>query len=223
MRINAEFSQLAREHTADMPWVASPMQGVSRRMLDRIGDEVARATSIVRYDAGSKFSPHVHSGGEEFLVLSGVFQDEHGDYPQGTYVRNPINTGHTPASLEGCEIFVKLWQFHPHESEILRTNTLSLPLHPGSQTGVNSAQLYKDEYETVSIESFDPDSSINLQHPGGMELLVLAGSFHCNGEDFTEHSWLRLPMNYATKLTTSAQGARVWLKTGHLREVKEPG
>jgi hypothetical protein len=58
-------------------------------MLDRIGDEVARATSIVRYAPASHFSPHVHDGGEEFLVLEGTFQDEHGDYPVGSYVRNP--------------------------------------------------------------------------------------------------------------------------------------
>jgi anti-sigma factor ChrR (cupin superfamily) len=45
------------------------MHGVERRMLDRIGDEVARATSIVRYASESRFSPHVHDGGEEFLVL----------------------------------------------------------------------------------------------------------------------------------------------------------
>jgi len=205
-----------------MPWLASPMQGVSRRMLDRIGGEVARATSIVRYDAGSKFSPHVHSGGEEFLVLSGVFQDEHGDYPEGTYVRNPINTSHTPASVEGCEIFVKLWQFHSHESEILRVDTRSLQLIPGSQTGVNSALLYKDEFETVSVASFEADSTINLLHPGGMELLVLEGSFQCNGENFIKHAWLRVPMDHAVALKASKQGARVWLKTGHLPHVKQP-
>ena len=119
MKINANFDQVAFEHSADMPWVASPMPGVSRRMLDRIGDEVARATSIVRYDPGSHFSSHVHSGGEEFLVLEGVFQDEYGDYPAGTYVRNPVNTEHTPASAPGCEIFVKLWQFGEAEQEIL--------------------------------------------------------------------------------------------------------
>ena len=74
------------------------MAGVERRMLDRIGDEVARATSIVRYAAGSRFSPHTHGGGEEFLVLDGVFQDEHGDYPAGSYVRNPPTSRHTPGS-----------------------------------------------------------------------------------------------------------------------------
>ena len=69
MEINADFSQRVVVHAAQLPWVPSPMAGVERRMLDRIGDEVARATSIVRYAPGSQFSPHTHGGGEEFLVL----------------------------------------------------------------------------------------------------------------------------------------------------------
>ena len=222
MHINADFEKLATEHSAQMPWTPSPMQGVSRRMLDRIGDEVARASSIVRYEAGSDFSSHTHSGGEEFLVLSGVFQDEHGDYPQGTYVRNPINTSHTPASIEGCEIFVKLWQFHPHESEILRIDTDTLQLKPGKQSGVKSSVLYKDEFETVTVESFDPDSSVKLLHPGGIEILVLAGSFLCNGDNFTLHSWMRIPKSHTMTLTASTLGARVWMKTGHLDHVRQP-
>src|SRR5580704_18221339 len=97
MELNADFSRRAAVHAASLPWVPSPMAGVERRMLDRIGDEVARATSIVRYAPGSHFSPHTHDGGEEFLVLDGVFQDEHGDYPAGSYVRNPRPPGTHPA------------------------------------------------------------------------------------------------------------------------------
>ena len=111
MQLNADFTRRAVVHAGTLDWVVSPMAGVHRRMLDRIGDEVARATSIVRYAQDSHFSPHVHDGGEEFLVLDGVFQDEHGDYPAGSYVRNPPTSRHTPGSAAGCTIFVKLWQF----------------------------------------------------------------------------------------------------------------
>lgn len=101
MDLNANFDERAVVHSDSQPWVASPMKGVDRRMLDRIGDEVARATTIVRYAPGSAFSAHTHTGGEEFLVLEGVFQDEHGDFPVGTYVRNPPTSSHTPSSAEG--------------------------------------------------------------------------------------------------------------------------
>src|SRR5271169_5577343 len=97
MNLNSDFGARAAVHAARLEWTPSPIPGVDRRMLDRIGDEVARATSIVRYAPHSHFSPHTHGGGEEFLVLDGIFQDEHGDYPAGTYVRNPPTTSHTPA------------------------------------------------------------------------------------------------------------------------------
>src|SRR6059058_5957976 len=107
MRINADFTKRASVHAGAADWVQSPMAGVERRMLDRIGDEVARATSIVRYAPGSHFSPHTHDGGEEFLVLEGVFSDEHGDFPAGSYIRNPPQSRHTPGSERGCVLFVK--------------------------------------------------------------------------------------------------------------------
>ena len=98
MDLNSNLRARAAVHAARLDWTRSPIPGVDRRMLDRIGEEVARATSIVRYAPHSRFSPHMHGGGEEFLVLDGVFQDEHGDYPVGNYVRNPPTSSHTPSS-----------------------------------------------------------------------------------------------------------------------------
>src|SRR5271155_2513979 len=113
MELHSDFSRRVAVHAAQLPWVASPMAGVERRMLDRIGDEVARATAIGRYAPGSHFSAHTHGGGEEFLVLTGVFEDEHGEFPAGSYIRNPPTSRHTPGSAPGCILFVKLWQFDP--------------------------------------------------------------------------------------------------------------
>ena len=101
MHLTADFTKRAVVHGAKLDWKASPMPGVERRMLDRIGDEVARATSIVPYAPESQFSPHVLGGGEKFFVLEGVFQDEHGDFPAGCYVRNPPKSQHTPRLQAG--------------------------------------------------------------------------------------------------------------------------
>src|SRR5262244_2834830 len=125
--LNADFNQRVVSHRADATWVPSPLPGVDRRMLDRIGGEVARATSVVRYAPHSQFSSHTHGGGEEFLVLDGVFQDEHGDYPACTYVRNPPTSSHTPGSEPGCTIFVKLWQFDPDDRTPVRIETSGKP------------------------------------------------------------------------------------------------
>jgi anti-sigma factor ChrR (cupin superfamily) len=111
MRINDDLTKPVLVDVSAMDWLPSPAVGVDRRMLYREGAEVARATSIVRYPAGSSFPQHMHSGGEEIFVLSGTFQDEHGDYPVGSYFRYPPGTSHSPAAAGGCEIFVRLWQF----------------------------------------------------------------------------------------------------------------
>lgn len=223
MKLNADFENRAIVHSADMPWTPSPMAGVSRRMLDRIGEEVARATSIVRYDAGSQFSSHVHSGGEEFLVLEGVFQDEHGDFPEGTYVRNPINTEHTPASAPGCEIFVKLWQFDPREKDILRidTNDIELVADPANSK-VTTSTLFSDTREEVLIQQWEAGATVALQDAGGIELLVIDGEFSLNGECFKRHSWLRLPKKETAACISRSDGTRVWMKKGHLNHISTP-
>lgn len=175
-------------------------------MLDRIGAEVARATSIVRYAPRSHFSPHTHGGGEEFLVLEGVFQDERGDYPAGTYVRNPPTSRHTPGSEPGCIIFVKLWQFDPDDRTSVRIETDFKPM-----------LLYSDAREHVRLEHWAPGARIALDAPGGVELLVLAGTFEERGERYAEQSWLRLPAGETLQAVAGKDGARVWLKSGHLR------
>src|SRR5262245_47484929 len=112
-RSSADLTKRARVRSGESHGLRSPMPGRERRMLDRVGDEAARATSIVRYATGTAFSPHTHLGGEEFFVLEGIFQDERGDYPAGSYVRNPPTSRHTPGSQAGCTIFLKLFQFVP--------------------------------------------------------------------------------------------------------------
>ena len=217
MELNADFSQRAVVHAASLPWIPSPMAGVERRMLDRIGDEVARATSIVRYAPESHFSPHTHGGGEEFLVLEGVFQDEHGDYPAGSYVRNPPTTRHKPGSAPGCTIFVKLWQFDAGDRNQLWIDTgkRSFVTSP-ARTGVEVMPLFHDMREDVRLERWAPDARVTLDLPGGIEVLVLEGGFEEGGEAFAPHSWLRLPAGARLDAKAGAAGAKVWIKSDHL-------
>lgn len=218
MRLNADFSQRASVHASTLDWRPSPIAGVDRKMLDRIGDEVARATSIVRYAPGSHFAPHTHGGGEEFFVLEGVFQDEHGDYPAGTYVRNPPGSRHTPGSEPGCTIFVKLWQFAPTDPKHVRLGTHLSRLEPvADRPGVIAAELFRDDREAVRIEHWQPDARISLEPMGGIEFLCLDGSFDEGGETFGQQSWLRLPVGTSLEAKAGEEGCRVWIKEGHLR------
>ncbi|MEL6217475.1 MAG: cupin domain-containing protein [Pseudomonadota bacterium] len=217
MQINADFTKRAVVHAAEEPWVASPMPGVERRMLDRIGEEVARATSIVRFAPGSAFSAHTHDGGEEYLVLEGVFQDDDGDFPVGTYVRNPPTSAHTPASQEGCVILVKLHQFDPEDRTQIRVDTVAAdPVDAASRPGVQTVPLHTDARETVRIEHWAPGAEVTLPVPGGLEAFVLDGGFEEGGEQFARHSWLRLPEGATLSARAGTDGARLWVKTGHL-------
>jgi hypothetical protein len=217
MELNADFTKRAAVHAAQLPWTPSPIAGVDRRMLDRIGGEVARATSIVRYAAESRFSAHTHGGGEEFLVLEGVFSDEHGDFPAGSYIRNPPTTSHTPGSKPGCIIFVKLWQFDPHDRTQLRLDTNAMPFHPAPEReGVEVMKLFHDGREDVRLERWAADCAFELPVPGGIEILVLAGGFSEGGETFGPQSWLRLPTRAVLRVKAGSSGCRVWVKAGHL-------
>jgi quercetin dioxygenase-like cupin family protein len=221
MELNADFTRRIVVHADELPWQDSPAAGVSRRMLDRIGDEVARATSIVRYAPGSRFSPHVHGGGEEFIVLDGVFQDEHGDFPPGSYVRNPPQSRHTPGSEAGCTILVKLWQFDPDDRTHVRIDTTKIgSVADRTRQGVAVTPLFKDAREEVRLEQWEPGATVPVEAEGGAELFVLEGGFEEGGEALRRHSWLRVPVGGRVVAKASPAGAKVWIKTGHLRLIE---
>jgi len=217
MELNSDFTKRVVVHGSELEWQPSPMVGVERRMLDRIGDEVARATTIVRYAPQSKFSAHIHSGGEEFIVLEGVFQDEHGDYPVGSYIRNPPQSSHTPGSELGCVIFVKLWQFQESDRTEVKANIKNIPgdADPKRQ-GIIIKPLFQDEREEVRIEEWKAGIEVTIDAPGGAELLVLEGSFTEGEDHLPSQSWLRLPVNSLVKAKAGDNGAKIWIKTGHL-------
>jgi hypothetical protein len=212
MEINADFTQRVAIKTASLDWTSSPSPGVDRRMLDRIGDEVARATSIVRYAADSRFPEHVHGGGEEFIVLEGVFQDEHGDYPAGWYIRNPPTSAHTPRSDLGCTIFVKLWQFDPADRLQIKRDMSKLELVPDPERpGVAGAELFSDDREVVRVEQWAAGTTVHLGVEHGAELLVLEGSITEGETHLDRHDWLRLPPG-STLSAHAGVGAKLWIK-----------
>jgi quercetin dioxygenase-like cupin family protein len=216
MRINDDLTLPVIVHAAQLPWTSSPAAGVDRRMLFRIGDEVARATSIVRYAPRSAFPRHTHGGGEEIVVLDGVFQDEHGDYPAGSYFRNPPGTSHVPASKDGCTIFVRLWQFRNGDrNQIVQRPGEGRPLE--RRSGAASViELFDDEFENVRFESWMPGRAIMIENARGLEMLVLAGGLSIGDQMLTSQSWVRLPAGEALHAVSGPEGAKVWVKDAPL-------
>ncbi|MEM7016250.1 MAG: cupin domain-containing protein [Pseudomonadota bacterium] len=218
MKIHADLTQRAVMHSDQIDWVPSPLPGVERRMLERDGEEVARATSIVRYAPGSAFSPHVHGGGEEFIVLDGVFSDEMGDFPTGMYLRNPPGSKHTPSSAPGCTIFVKLRQMLPDDETFVRTDMNEASNWQAGREGESVLPLFQNSHETVQFLKWQAGfNTDDIEYPDGAEFFVMDGEFEDEKGAYKAGSWLRLPPDSRQKIQVES-GCTVYLKTGHLKQ-----
>ncbi len=212
MRVNADFSRPVVVTPDQYRWTASPQAGVERMMLDRLGGENARATSIVRYAAGSDFPRHAHPGGEEILVLSGTFSEGDNHCPTGGYLRNPPGSAHQPRSVEGAILFVKLRQMAPDENRRIRIDT-----QPWQQLrGRSVFPLFSGPSEQVVLQRLNPDDEPLAAHVDGAELLVLSGELRFDGRTCPRGSWIRLPAGRYPDLAAANRGATVYMKTGHL-------
>ncbi len=212
LRLRADFSVTEIVGPEDHRWVASPEAGVDRVMLDRIGDEVAIATSFVRYRPGSRFAAHVHERGEEFLVLDGVFADEHGDYPAGTYVRNPPGSRHTPRSDPGCTVFVKLRQFRADDLEGVVVDTTCLDAAVVDEPiRLHVLHRFADE-EVLLIDGRAGAVCAFAAASVPRELLMLSGEGESLGRRLVPRSWLRVPAGRSVALRF-VQAGRAFVKT----------
>jgi anti-sigma factor ChrR (cupin superfamily) len=217
--VNADFSRRVVIATEELPWIPSPQAGVERRLLDRIGGEVARATSLVRYASASAFPAHDHALGEEFLVLSGIFSDEHGDYPAGTYVRNPPQSRHSPRTAPGCIILVKLRQMPLSERDRVVIQTASAKWQQANDAGVARLPLYlaPDTGEWVALERLQPGANHGeVDCADGEEIFILSGDLQDEYGVYVAGTWIRNPAGFRRSLR-SERGATYWAKRGHLR------
>jgi anti-sigma factor ChrR (cupin superfamily) len=222
MELHADLRQRAVVDTHALTWRPSPMAGVERRLLDRQGGEVARATSIVRYAPGSRFEQHSHGGGEEILVLEGTFSDEKGDYQAGTYLRNPVGSQHAPFSAQGCTLLVKLHQMHPSDGQRQVVDTLHASWLPGRVRGLEVLPLHTYGSEHVALVRWAPGTCFQTHgHPGGEEILVLRGVFQDEAGRYPTGSWLRNPPGSVHRPWSEA-GCTIWVKTGHLPSTQGP-
>jgi len=216
MHLNPGSTHYVAVHGRQLDWTPSPIPGVDWRILDKVGEGMARATLIVRHAPGTHASQRTLGGGEEFLVLDGVLQDERGDFPAGSYVRNPLPLSHTPSSGSGCTLFVKLGQFAPDDQTQVHLDTPSQAFAPvEARPGVAAMSLFADLQEQVRLEHWAAGAVVNLHAPGGLEVLVLGGEFTESSERFELQSWLQLPAGATLQAAVGMQGCRVWIKAGH--------
>ena len=217
MYLNADDSQRIALNHNTLDWLKSPRTGVERRLLERTGSEVAKATSVVRYQPGARFDSHTHEFGEEILVLEGVLSDEHGDYPAGTYVMNPPGSSHAPRSDSGCVLFVKLRHLGVEQQHREVINTRAADWCQGMVPGLSVMPLMRQGLGSTLVR-WAPQTYFNAhRHFGGEEIFVVDGVFEDEHGSYPSGSWIRSP-HMSQHQPFSKQGCTIFVKTGHLTD-----
>ena len=213
--LNMNLSEQACYKPGDGPWIKSPADGVSRIHLEREALESGHTTSFVKFEPNSFFPQHQHPLGEEIYVLDGVFSDENGDYPAGSYLRNPPGSQHKPFTKEGCTLFVKLDQFQ-HD------DTSHVVLRPDQQhwsQGIGNLKvisLHQHNTESTALvwwpenEVFQPHT-----HWGGEEIIVISGRFIDERGEYPKGSWIRSP-HMSKHFPRVEEETLILVKVGHL-------
>lgn len=218
--LNGDLSVRAVMDTASMEWTPSPSGTVWRKRLHRVGPpESGQVTSIVRYEPNASFPAHDHPGGEEILVLDGVFSDEHGDWPAGTYLLNPEGFRHAPFSKPGCLLFVKLRQFPGAGREHHVIDTHALEWQRTSIEGIVCRPLYEQAgfSDTMQLERWDAGVDRGqVPYADGVELFVIEGELQDEAGTYRAGSWMRLPAG-ATHRPRSATGCTLYVKRAGFR------
>lgn len=217
LAINGDLTARVAVDTSRMDWSPSPSGTVWRKRVHLVGSaESGQVTSVVRYEPGSTFHGHEHPDGEEILVLEGVFSDEHGDWPAGTYLLNPEGFRHVPFSREGCVLFVKLRQFPGRTRAHVVTRTDTVAWQPTARACVAVRPLYSQAgfTDSMRLERWSAGARLGcVEYPHGAELFVLDGAFADEDGAFARGAWLRLPPG-ATHSPWSADGCVLYIKEG---------
>lgn len=216
-QINADLSVRAAAHTGKMEWTASPSGTVWRKRVHLAGPpESGQVTSIVRYEPKASFPAHDHPEGEEIFVLDGVFSDEHGDWPAGTYLLNPEGFRHAPFSEPGCLLLVKLRQFPGRDRRHVVIDTHALEWQDGPVPGVTTKHLYTQPgfADETMLERWDAGAERGVvAYEQGAELFVIDGEFSDEEGSYSKGSWLRMPVG-STHCPHSSSGCTLYIKTG---------
>jgi anti-sigma factor ChrR (cupin superfamily) len=214
--IHHDLDLRAVVRTDELDWSPSSASGVERRIIERDGGEIARATSLVRYAAGSHFPRHVHGLGEEIMVLEGDFADEYGHYGPGTYIKNGVGSSHAPSSHHGCVLLVKLRHMNPDDTERVVVDTTVATWHQGLVGGLTVLPLSGFEASQTALVRWAPQTFFNPhRHYGGEEIYVISGVFEDEHGRYEAGTWLRSP-HLSAHTPFSREGCEILVKTGHL-------
>lgn len=213
--LNMDFSQTACLHAKDRQWIKSPADGVSRIPLEREAAESGHTTSFVKFEPNSFFPEHIHLQGEEIYVLEGIFSDEQGDYPAGSYIRNPPGSRHKPFTKEGCVLFVKLEQFQNEDNK----HVVVRPDDQRWQQGIGNLKvlsLHVHNTQSTALVHWPANEVFQAHtHWGGEEIVVISGKFIDEHGEYSAGSWIRSP-HMSKHFPRVEEETLILVKVGHL-------
>ncbi|MGD2139686.1 MAG: cupin domain-containing protein [Burkholderiales bacterium] len=218
--IHGDLDAFCAADTGSMDWTRSPSGTVWRKRVHLVGPaESGQVTSVVRYDSNSSFPQHDHPAGEEILVLEGVFSDQQGDWPAGTYLLNPEGFRHAPFSKNGCVLFVKLRQYPGADRRHVAVDTNILEWQRCDIDGLSVKTLYQQQgyTDTVELQRWETGSdSATMTYPEGAEMFIIEGGFDDESGNYRKGSWLRFPAGASHRLR-SGDGCVLYVKKGGLK------
>jgi len=225
-QMNGDLSKACSVDTGQLAWTQSPSGTVWRKRVHLVGPaESGQVTSVVRYDADSNFPTHEHPDGEEILVLEGVFSDEQGDWPAGTFLLNPQGFRHAPFSKNGCVLFVKLRQFPGTDRRHVAVDTSSLDWQMSATPGVMHKPLYAQNgyTDTMALEKWDAGVKPGqVSYAAGAEIFVIDGVLSDENGRYESRHWLRFPVGARHQPYTDS-GCVFYIKRGGLAYLRSAG
>lgn len=214
--LNMQFDLRVIIDTNKQEWLPSPLPGVLRKPLAREEAERGHATSLVKYEPGSRFTAHEHPLGEEILVLEGTFADEHGEYGKGTYLRNPPGSSHAPYSTSGCVLLVKLHQFSAHDQHQVRIDINNEQGWIKGQGKLEILPLHEFNGEQVAVIKWPAGQHFfSIAHFCGEEVFVLKGEYRDEFGRYGAGTWIRNPHMFEHN-PYAEEDTLLWVKVGHL-------
>jgi len=213
--LNMDFTKTVCLRPEDQEWVTSPADGVARVHRERVSEVPGHVTSCVKFEPDSYFPTHTHPNGEEIYVLDGVFSDENGDYPAGTYIRNPPASFHKPFTKEGCKLFVKLEQFKGDDIEhvVIRPEDQQWSQGFGN---LKVLSLHMFHTESTALVAWPKNEVFQSHsHMGGEEIIVISGKVIDEHGEYPTDTWLRSP-HLSKHFPRVEEKTLIYVKVGHL-------
>ena len=216
MKFNDDISQRVALNSSTLPWIDSSLSRFQSKLLERHTEELAKTTSIVRYEANTQFETQTYPLGQEILILEGDYVDGDGIYGAGTYIKNPPNSSHTISSKSGCTLFVKNNYLTLDDNQRTILDTQSADWFQGLVTGLTVLPLAEFGTKHTALVRWAPETRFNPhRHFGGEEILVLEGVFEDEFGKYPVGTWIRSP-HMSGHHPFSIEGCLILVMTGHL-------